>query len=245
MNRFVGSFATDPDKPSSPSPVLIGVLVPFLVLLLVVGIGLFIWRRRKRQAIRLASSPSSGSRPSFDSDSASEVGLGGSAASMGKGGAAAPEMTQRRKSGNIPVDPFAIGRRARLSVRTPSPSSSYDMSIPPDRSPVVATFSQYPDPGTYPAFAVPPDSSSEDHSSRPGRSTAYHYEASTETLDPPSASFTRPGAPFTSPPSPTTEQSYHTALREERGAINPTHRLSGHESLTTPRKSSILRFRIC
>jgi len=238
MNRLADLFATDPDKPPSPSPVLIGVIVPFFVLLLLVGIGLFIWRRRKRHAIRLSDSSSDEGGHTRDT---TKVGLGGSGASMGSGGAAVPKvMTERRKSGITSLDPFASSRHAR----SPSPASSHGVSLPPDLSPVVDKFSQYPVPGSYPAFAIPPGSSSEDHSSRHGRSAAYHYEASTETVDFPSASLMRPGAPFTSPTSPTTEQSYHTAPREERRAMSPTQRLSAHESIHTPRKSSTLRFRI-
>jgi hypothetical protein len=248
MNGPPVSFATDPDIPSSPSPVLIAVIVPFFVLLLVVGIVLFIWRRKKRQAILLSSSSSSGSHSSLGSTSdewthdrdSTMVGLGAGAASMGSGGAAVPDMTERRKSGNIPVDPFAFERN-----RAPSSSSSHvSVLLPPDQSPVLAKFSQYPDPGTYPVFVNAPESSSEGHSSEHGRSGAYHYEASVETIDPPPASLARPGAPFASPPSPTTEQSYHTAFHDGRRALSPTQRISAHESIRTPRKHGILRLSI-
>ena len=261
MNGFTVSFTTGPDIPSSPSPVLIAVIVPFFVLLLVVGIGLFIWRRKKRQEVFLSSSDSSdrrssNRRSSFGTTSnewihgdSTTAGLGKNAASMGSGGEADPDMIERRKPGLIPVgvDPFALGGQGILPLRSTSPASSH-VSVGPDLSPRLDRFSQYPDPGTYPAFANPPESSSEGHSSqhghssRHGRSSAYHYEASTETIDPPEASLARLGAPINSPPSPTTEQSYHTAFHGGRGTLSPHQRLSTHESIrSTPRKSSIFQ----
>lgn len=248
--------------PPSPSPVLIAVIVPFFVLLLVVGTGLFIWRRRKRrQAILLSGSSSPDLRPSLSSTSeewpqvldSTKVGLNTSAAKMGSGGAAVPrDMTERRTLGNVPFDPFGPGPHGGLPVRSPSRSSSH-MSLPPDLSPVLPRFSQYPVAGTYPEFANVPDSSSEGHSSRNG------YQASTETVDPTEASLARPGVPFTSPASPTTEHSYYTAFHEERRheerrhegrrheehrAMSPTQRISTHESIATPRESGILRLSI-
>lgn len=242
MNGLTVSFAIHPDIPLSLSPVLIGVVVPFFVLLLLVGIGLFIWRRKKRQAILLSTSSSSGSNSSFGSTSdewnhardSTIAGLGRHAASMGSGGAAAPDMKQRK---NAPVGALTLGRPTSLSIRSPSPASSH-VSIPPDLSPGLAKIGQYPDPGTYIAFANPSESSSEGHS------TAYHYEASTETIDPPPASHKPHSASLVRPASPTTEQSYHTAFHEERGAMSRPQRLSAIESIQTPRKSAILRLSI-
>lgn len=251
MNGRVASFATDTDMPPSPSPVLIGVIVPFFILLLLVGIGLFVWRRKKRQAILLSSSSSSGMHSTFGTPDewshardSTKVSLGRSAASMGSGGAAVPDMKERRKSG--PVGPLPLDRHARLSVRSPSPASS-QMSIPPDLSPVLVKFNQYPDPRSYTTFANAPDSSSEGHSTRNGRSAAYHYEASTETIDPLPASLETldPHPAFLArQTSPTTDQSYHTAFHEDRRALSPTQRLSAIESIRTPRKSGILRLGI-
>ena len=243
------SFATDPDMSPSPSPVLIGVVVPFFILLLLVGIGLFIWRRKKRQAILLSSSGSSGLDSTFGTPDdwshardSTKVSLGRSAASMGSGGAAAPDMKEHRKSG--PVCPVPLDRRARLSVRSPSPASSH-MSLPPDLSPVLVKFNQYPDPRSYTTFANAPDSSSEDHSTRHGRSAG--YQASIETIDPLPASLeTLDHHPtfLARQSSPTTEQSYHTAFHEDRRALSPAQRLSAIESIRTPRKSGILRLSI-
>lgn len=242
--------------PPSPSPVLIAVIVPFFILLLVVGVGLFIWRRRKRrQAISLSSSSSSSPdlRPSLSSTSeewpqvldSTKVGLNKGAAKMGSGGTAVPrDMTERRTPGNLPFDPFGPSPHGGLPIRSPSWSSS-NMSLPPDHSPVLPKFSQYPDPGTYYAFANPPgmDSSSEGHSAA--------YQASAETVDPPGASLARPGVPFTSPASLTTEHSYYTApheerehegrRHEERRVRSPTQRISTHGSIQTPRESGTLR----
>ncbi len=166
-----------------------------------------------------------------------KVSLGRSAASMGSGGLAAPDMKERRKSGL--VDPPAPGRHARLSVRSPSPASSH-MSMPPDFSPVLVKFNQYPDPRSYDPFAKAPDSSSEDHSTRRG------YEASTETIDPLPASLETldPHLAFLPRPrSPNTEQIYHTAFHGDRRALSP-QRLSVIESIRTPRKSGILRLSV-
>lgn len=252
MNRLAVSFAINPDIPPSPSPVLIAVVVPFFVLLLIVGVGLFIWRRKKRQAILLSTSSSSGFNSSFGSTSdewnhardSTIAGLGRHAASMGSGGTAAPVMKEHR---NVPVGTLTPGRPARLSLRSPSPASSH-LSLPPDLSPRLVKIGQYPDPGTYTPFANPSESSSEGHSSfQHGRSSAYHYEASTETIDPLPAStetFNPHSASLVRPASPTTEQTYHTAFHEERGTMSRNQRLSEYGSIQTPRKSGILRMSI-
>lgn len=246
MNRFATSFAADPGILPSPSPVLIAVIVTFFVLLLLFGIGLFVWRRRKRQAIRLAPSVSSFGSTSdewaYHARDSTMVGLGENAASMGSGGA--PVMTQHKNLGILAADPFA--RRLSDQSYSPSVSSSRlsldasNIRIPPDHSPVLDKFSHYPPPGSYTAFAnVVPDSSSEGHSTQHGRSAAYHYEASTETIDPPLATPVRPGPSFISPATPTTEQSFHTAPHEQRRARSPAQRLSAIESIRTPRQSSM------
>lgn len=247
MKGLATSFAADPDMPPSPSPVLIAVIVTFFVLSLLFGIGLFIYRRRKkRQAILLSSSNSSvrsvhSVRSSFGTDQfaherdSTMVGLGGNGASMGLGGS--PEMKEHDKSGTISADPFARSRHARFSGRSYSPSASSisfetsNIRIPPDDTPVMSKFGQWPIPGSYPAFANPPESSSEDHSSRLGRSAATHYEADTETFEPPSALSTRSIA---SPA--TTERTFHTAPHEQHRVPSP-NRLSVIESISTPRKS--------
>src|SRR5258708_2767609 len=100
MNCPATSFVADPNISPSPSPVLIGVIVTFFVVSLLFGIGLFIWRRKKRQAISLSSSASS-VRSSFGSDGWTHarddtaVALPASGASMGLGGLP-PEMKQRK-----------------------------------------------------------------------------------------------------------------------------------------------------
>lgn len=224
-----------PDIPPSPSPVLIGVIVTFFVLSLLFGIGLFIWRRRKKHQAILLSSSTSSLRSSFGSDgwthardSTMVVGLGGSGASMGSGGLPAPDMMEPTKSGLTTTDPFA---RSRHASRSYSPSaSSLNMRLPPDGAPVLPKFNQYPTPGSYVAFANAPESSSEGHSQE--RSAATHYEADTETFEPASAVS---GTSFASPA--TTEQTFHTALHEHRRARSPTQRLSAIESIRTPRES--------
>ena len=244
MNGLPVSFTIDPDIPPSPSPVLIGVVVPFFVLLLLVGIGLFLWRRKKRQTILLSTSSSSGFNSSFGSTSdewnrtrdSTTAGLGRHAASMGLGGEAAPHMKQLK---NGPAGPLTLGRPTSLSIRSPSPASS-SVSIPPDLSPRLVKIGQYPDPGTYVAFANPSESSSEGHSFQHSR---YHYEASTETIDPPPASnetLNPHSASLVRPGSPTTEQSYHTAVHGERRATSRNQRLSEYGSIQTPRKSGVL-----
>jgi hypothetical protein len=173
------------------------------------------------------------------------VGLPAGAATMGAGGSAAPVMTERRKSGKMPADPLGYHRHARLSGShrsyTPSWSSSEhgSLGIPPDESPALVRVGQWPEPKTYIAFANPPESSSEEHSLAHALS-AGHYEASVETLDQPSASLVHAGTSFASHATPTTEQSFHTAFHEEGRAMSPTQRFSGHGSIQTPRKSTVL-----